>query len=310
MGTVPGPHGALSGGIVRAVFGPAIVAAALLAAGCMSWTPGWRSPELARDAGDLPGAAAAAARAELLLTSADDAGRLRAAIAAYDEALRLAPDSGEVLAGLAEAHVLLGAAYSDERKDKARAFTTGIRYAERAMALRPGFRRRVEAGESLGEASVELGPEDLRPMLLWVTGVSYYYKECLGVLGHLTNFRWMLRTRNVMERMMALDPTFEHGAVPFSLAIYHIGLPASAGRDLTRAAELLERAVAESPTSLLTRWGRAKYLHVKTQDRAAFRRDLEWVLSRDPRDADSPLRWNVYFQRDARQLLAEIDERF
>ncbi|MFN7943039.1 MAG: TRAP transporter TatT component family protein [Thermoanaerobaculia bacterium] len=235
---------------------------------------------------------------------------MREAIAAYEEALGSAPESGEVLARLAEAHVLYGAAYSDARRDKARSYITGIRYAEQAAALNPEFRRRVEAGESFGGASAVLGRDELRPMLLWVTGVSYYYKECLSGVGHLTQFRWMLRTREVMERMMALDPAFEHGAVPFSLAIYFIGLPAGAGRDLTRSADLLAQAVAESPTSLLTRWGRAKYLHVKTGDRAAFRRDLEWVLAQDPTAADTPLRWNVYFQRDARELLAQIERWF
>ncbi len=295
---------------MRTTPGSAVVAALLLVSGCMGWTPGWQSPALPQSSGDPGGAAAALARAEVLFESADNAVRLRAAIAAYDEALRLAPESGGALARLAEAHLLLGAAYSGEKRDKARAFTTGIRYAEQAMALNPGFRRRVEAGDSLGEASSELGRDELRPMLLWVTGVSYYYKECLGGLEHLANFRWMLRAQEVMERMMALDPTFEHGAVPFSLAIYFIGLPTNAGRDLKRAAELLDQAVAESPTSLLTRWGRAKYLHVRTGDRAAFRRDLEWVLSQDPGAADSPLRWNVYFQRDARALLGQMESSF
>ena len=287
-----------------------MAAGLLLAGGCMSWTPGWRSPSLVGSAQDVGDAGMALERAETLFESADSASRLREAITAYDEALRSAPESGEVLVRLAEAHILYGAAYSDGKRDKAHSYITGIRYAEQALALNPQFRRRVEAGESLGEASAELGRDELRPMLFWVTGVSYYYKECLGGLGQLTQFRWMLRTREVMERMMALDPAYEHGAVPFSLAIYYIGLPASAGRDLARSADLLAQAVAESPTSLLTRWGRAKYLHVKTGDRAAFRRDLEWVLEQDPTAADSPLRWNVYFQRDARELLAQIEHWF
>jgi TRAP transporter T-component len=282
----------------------------LLVGGCMSWTPGWQSPSPVRRAQDVGDAEVALEHAKTLLESADSARRLQGAIAAYDEALRSAPDSGLLLVGLAEAHILYGAAYADERRQKAHSYITGIRYAEQAMALNAEFRRRVEGGESLGEASVALGRDELRPMLFWVTGVSYYYKECLGGLGQLTQFRWMLRTREVMERMMALDPAYEHGAVPFSLAIYFIGLPASAGRDLTRSADLLAQAVSESPTSLLTRWGRARYLHVKTGDRAAFRRDLEWVLAQDPTAADSPLRWNVYFQRDARELLAQIEHWF
>ena len=276
----------------------------------MSWTPGWRSPSPAGSAREDGGAGRALERAETLFESADSASRLQEAIAAYDEALRAAPESGVALVRLAEAHILYGAAYADGKRDKAHSYIAGIRYAEQALAQNPEFRRRVEAGESLGEASAALGRDELRPMLFWVTGVSYYYKECLGGIGHLTQFRWMLRTREVMERMMAVDPAYEHGAVPFSLAIYYIGLPASAGRDLERSAELLAQAVAESPTSLLPRWGRAKYLHVKTGDRAAFRRDLEWVVEQNPAAAASPLRWNVYFQRDARELLSQVERWF
>ena len=109
---------------------------------------------------------------------------------------------------------------------------------------------------------------------------------------------------------MELDPAYEHGAVPCSLAVYVIGRPASAGRDLERSAELLAQSIADAPTSLLARWGRAKYLHVRTGDRAAFRQDLEWVLAQDPAQAESPRRWNVYFQRDARDLLGRIESLF
>jgi len=49
---------------------------------------------------------------------------------------------------------------------------------------------------------------------------------------------------------------------------------------------------------------------VRTGDRAGFRRDLEWVLAQDPQRAESPFRWNVYFQRDAREMLARIDRWF
>lgn len=284
----------------------------LPAGGCMSWTPGWEGappPGASAAAGGIaPGPALVLA--EELFEGAVDAPGLRRAIGAFEAALPSAADAGAVLARLSEAHILLGAAYAEGRREKAQAFTTGIRHAERAMAENPAFLRRVEAGEPLGDASAELARAEIRPMLFWVTGVSYYYKECLGGLGHLLQFRWMLRTRQVMDRMMELDPAYEHGAVPFSLAIYFIGLPASAGRDLERSAGLFAQSVADAPTSLLAPWGRAKYLHVKTGDRAAFREDLEWVLAQDPARAESPLRWNVYFQRDARELLGRIESLF
>lgn len=301
---------------LRATLLASVVAAGFVCAGCMSWTPGWKAPVPPRGAGEVE---AALQRADALFEVADDAAQLRAAIAAYDTALQALPVGSDgrlpvaaarPLTQLAEAHVLFGAAYAQGKPEKARSYITGIRYAEQAMACVPAFRRRVEAGASISEAVAELGREQMRPMLFWVTGVSFYFKECLRAPSHLWNFRWMLRTREVMTRMMEVDPEAEHGAVPFSLAIYYLGLPKSAGGDLGRSAELLAQAEAQAPGALLTRWGRAKYLYVRTGDRAGFQRDLEWVLAQDPRREDGQYRWNVYFQRDAREMLSRIDRWF
>lgn len=285
----------------------AALAAGVVLTGCLSWSPGW---ETATPAAVGQAGSEARQQAKMLFEVADDGPRLEAAITAWEEILRAAPDDREALESLAEAHVLYGAAYADGKKEKGRFYRRGIQYAERGMARNTAFRNQVEAGKSLGEAARELGNEELRPMLFWVTGVSYYFKECLGGFGKVWHFRWMLRTREVMERMLAIDPEAEQGAVFFSLGIYRIAAPPGAGRDLKLSAEFLDKAIAVAPTSLLPRWGRAKYYHVKTGDREGYRRDLEWVLAQDPRAAASSYRWNVYFQRDAGKLLAEIGREF
>jgi len=46
-------------------------------------------------------------------------------------------------------------------------------------------------------------------------------------------------------------------------------------------------------------------------DRASFERELRWVLAQDPRKTTGdPYPWNVYFQREACQLLAAADAIF
>lgn len=283
------------------------LAAALLLAGCTSWTPGWH---------DAPPANAQPLQTEALrltdarFENADTAEKLREVIAGYDDILIHEPSNTRALTQLAEANILYGAAYARDGSEKAAAYLNGIRLAERAMTANPEFRARVAAGASVGEAAATLGAGDIRPMLFWATGVSYYFKESLSGFSRLTHARWMLQTREVMERMMAVAPDYEAGVVPFSLAIYRIGSPPGAGRDLTKAAQLIDQAIAVSPGSLLPRWGRAKYLHVRNGDRDAYRRDLEWVLAQDPRAAGSNYRWNVYFQRDAKTMLDDIDRYF
>ena len=53
-----------------------------------------------------------------------------------------------------------------------------------------------------------------------------------------------------------------------------------------------------------------KILYTKTRDKEAFKSDLEWVTAQDPHKADSPYPANAYFQREARELLAHIDDYF
>lgn len=288
----------------------AALAAALLLTGCMSWTPGWKSEPIASPAVAQP-ADSTPANADALLENAGDATSLQRAIAAFEARLVASPNDRAILSRLAETHILYGAAYAKSTGEKGEWYRTGIRYAERAMATNATFSARIAAGHSLGEAVATLSgdDDDMRAMLFWVTGVSYYFKECLG-LRTLVYFRWMLGTREVMERMLTLNPEFEHGAVLFSLGIYNLALPPGAGRDMKKSEEFLARAVAASGPSLLPRWGRAKYFQTKTSNREGFREDLEWVVAQDPRAGGSPYAWNVYFQRDAREMLARIDDHF
>ena len=302
--SAPGPSHQLPTTVVRL---PVAVLTAALFAGCMTWNPGWEAPSVPNASQAEP---VALAHAEHLYRRADDRESLIEATAAFERSLALSPDDYDVLVRLSETRILDGAAYASRRREKAAAYREGIRYAERAMATNPSFRERVEAGATVGGAVSELGQREIKAMLLWVTGVSYYFKECQSGLGHVVNFRWMRRTQEVMEHMMTVDPGFENGAVPFSLGIYYVGLPPSVGGDLDRAEELMARAVEESGSHLLPRWGRAKYLHLKTGDREAFQRDLEWVLAQNPGESDSPYAWNVYFQNDAKAMLSSIDRHF
>lgn len=272
--------------------------------GCMSWTPGWKPAPIASPVAK-ESRAPSLAGCDLLLDKAGDAQSLSIAIAAYEGLLVSSPDDRSVLDRLAETHILYGAAYAESAREKGRWYRAGIRYAERAMAGNEAFAARVAAGESIGDAVSSLGRDEgeMRAMLFWVTGVSYYFKECTGPRAVLY-FRWMLRTREVMERMLALDPTFEHGAVLFSLGIYNLALPPGAGRDMGLSKDFLERAVSASGTSLLPRWGRAKYFQARTGNRDGFVEDLQWVMAQDPRSSDGRFAWNVYFQRDAKAMLS------
>ena len=117
---------------------------------------------------------------------------------------------------------------------------------------------------------------------------SYLFKECQSPPGRVVNFRWMKRAQGVLTRLTEIDEGYEHGAVPLTWGIYYLPLPKAVGGDMAASAANLERAIAIGPTSLLNRWGRAKYSFEKTGNRAGFVADMSWGLEQDPRHASSP----------------------
>lgn len=275
---------------------------ALTLVGCLTWPPGWEDRLAERSGGQ---ASQLYERAERLMEDAGTEESVRFAIAAYQKALDVDPQMIQAMVRQAELHVLLGAAYAQSKAVKRKAYLAAIRLCERAMGRNPEFRAAVDGGVTIEQASVHLGVEHSGVMFWWITGVSYLFKECQSPPQRVINFRWMKRTQGVLQRLGELEPRFLEGGVPFTWGIFYLSLPRAVGGDMQRSGESFEAAIALSPGSLLHRWGRAKYFHVKTGDRAGFAADLQWVLAQDPRNAASPYRWNVYFQRDARALLGD-----
>lgn len=293
------PAGACTPVVARWLRGTTAAAVVWLSAGCMSWTPGWEQMPVTEPSVTQSNLSELERRLDLAGTEPE----LRAVIASLESATVAPADSTARLTRLAEAHILYGAAHASSRGDKGMHYERGLQYAERAMATNAAFLERVERGESIVEASAALTRREGEAMLLWVTGVSYHFREVLSGPGRVLSSRRIMQTAGMLERLMEIAPELEHGAVPFSLAIYNIARPPWAGRDLERAEELLARAETLGPESMLIPWGRAKYLHSRTGDLDAFERDLRQVLDLDPRAASTPYSWNVYFQRDAEKML-------
>jgi hypothetical protein len=125
------------------------------------------------------------------------------------------------------------------------------------------------------------------------------------------NSRWIKRNKTFMDRIEAVDPNWKGGANYFNLGIYYLALPKSFGGDLKKSAEYLRKAESAGPDRLLIPWGRAKYYYYHQKNRQGFEKDLKWVLTQDPRRATGDTYpWNVYFQAQARELLASIDDLF
>jgi hypothetical protein len=241
---------------------------------------------------------------------ADDEEALRKAIVEYEAVIQVHPSNFEALESLGHLHLLLGDGYCTDRSEKRFHFRMSLRCNELAMYTNEGFRSLIDHGEPVWRATEALSDREMKPMFFWVTAVFYYYKECLGGSGQMLNFRWIRRARTVLEGLSKRDPDWGGGALHFTWALYYLAIPESVGGDRERSRELLALAVERGPSRLLNRWGRAKYFHVKMQNRDEFRADLEWVLAKDVHRMEGDYAWNAYFQKDAREMLENIDRFF
>jgi tetratricopeptide (TPR) repeat protein len=291
----------------RPVLAMAIVFIALLVGSCMSWDPGWNQPRIvaeARDPSELW------ERSRHQMNGADTRESLGALLSTYEAILVIDPGSRDALTSLGTYYTLMGAGYTQDAGQKAEYYTKAIRHCEMAMYLNPLFKVLVDSGESVWDASRVLTARDAAAMGYWVTAILYYFKEVVPDPLKPFYSSWLTRSRIVMERIEVVMPNWSGGANYFNLGIYYLATPKAMGGDLERAVQYFDRARAAGPDWLLTPWGRAKYLYPLTGDREAFRSDLEWLLAYDPRDSGTPYPWGVYFQRDGRALLAQIDDLF
>lgn len=276
--------------------------------GCLSWQPRWGAPPPTTP---LPGdAAPALAAAEEATAVAHDGEGVQRAMAAYERVLAVDPHHYGALVSLGDLAILRGTAYATSCDEKRALYDRAMMLAERAMYTHPELRRLAHAGARPWEAAHVLEREQMRSMMVWMTALLYRFKECMSSPARVANIRWIQRLDPLLDRMEQLDEGWSGGAVPFTRAFYQFVLPPSMGGDREAAARSFARAIELGPDRLLHRWGRARFFHVLTGNRAGFVEDLEWVVAQDPQESSDRPPWNLYIHRDAQRLLGEADRLF
>ena len=279
------------------------VLAAGLVSGCVSWRPDWDRTVPAVADTDME-AAPLLVKAERLTLAAGSRSELLAAITALEAVLAADASNFRALTSLGHLYILLGAAYTEDRAEKTRHFQTARRCNEWAMYTNVEFAARMQTGEKPWEAAGVLTGREVPAMFYWVTAVLYHFKEGMSLPGKVVNRQWLEWCGIFLHRIEEIDPNWGGGGVQFSLAIYYGALPKTLGGDRQLSDTYLARSIAIGPHWLLNRWGRAKYFHVRDKNRSGFEEDLRWVVAQDIHRAGGVYPWKVYFQRDARKMLA------
>lgn len=234
---------------------------------------------------------------------------LEQAIAHWEAHVAARPDDGNALAMLSRAYYFLADGHLRGLGPKSDqylgAFERGIAAGERALAATsPEFKARVTRDEKVEEAIKVVGKEGL-PAMYWYAVNLGKWSRAKGIAALLGNKD---RVKGVLERVLALDESFFHGAPHRYFGVYWSLLPV--GRDLDKSKQHFERSLAIAPSYVGTKVLMAESYAVKKQDRALYTRLLDEVLAA-PDDGIADLVAETRVEKDkARELKAKTDENF
>ncbi len=243
-----------------------------------------------------------------LESEADNAESVELLLNTLKELEKVDPANYLALWKIGNYNILMGAAYSDKKRDRKKHYREAIQYCEKAMFTNADFKSTVLDGVDICSACSKLTLHEIDAMGYWYTARFYYFKDCLSPLGRLFNTHIVIDNNTMIERIDQLDSTWAGGGNYFSRALYYIAVPERFGGSKERADQEFGKAIKTGPDYLVNRWGRAKYLYSITGNKAGFVSDMEWVLQQDPRNSGNTYPWNIYFQRDARSVLASGDD--
>ncbi len=242
-----------------------------------------------------------------------DEARARAAIAGWQEALRVDPKNTALRSKLARAHYFLADSVLwfkvnvDESEAAAQEMAANYReaanQAELALGLGyPAYRSKVCARQPY---EVALGQLDARavPALYWYAASLSRWALMVSLLEVLDQTD---RIKSMMAFIKQTQPDFWYGAADRYLGGYNTKIPLPSG-NLPVALTHFEASLAAGPNYLATKVIMAEMYAAKAGDRDLFKRLLEEVIAFDVAAAPELRAENEAEQRKAKVLLDDID---
>ena len=218
------------------------------------------------------------------------AGPIGAAVAAYEEALRAAPQSLEAHWKLLRALWFQGDYVASDNAAKQRVFGRGREVSDAAMAVlaRRVGREKLEAARAADRAAALRAIPEAPPLLLWSAANWGLWGEAFGKLAAARQGVGS-KIRDWAETLILLDERFENGGGHRVLGRLHSEAPkvpfVTGWVDRDRALAELEKAIAIAPQDLSNRLYLAEALldhHPARRERAiAVLRELAAATPRD-----------------------------
>ncbi len=268
---------------------------------------GWKlfeEPAMSGDTSELLG------KAETQILKADTKEKVIGIINTYETILKIDPMNREALLGAAMYCFLIAYGYSVKQEEKKKYFLDEKKYSEQLMYTNPDFKTLVDNGGKVWDGSISLTINEMGAMFWWYLGIAGYWQECQNNFKKLLTARLPYNGRKILAKMMEIDPKWWYGTPYYIWANQYAVLPGFLGGDIKKADEYYKKAIDLGPYMFNFRRTRALLLHTKTKNKEAFKKDLNWVLSEDPHRGGPSFPFNIFLQRNAKEMLDNIDNYF
>lgn len=241
----------------------------------------------------------------------DESASVDQAIASYSAVTEADPGNYDAWVALSRAQYFKADCHLRFEDGQDEAFLStleaGTQAAERGlMAVSDEFAERMRNGTRIEEA-VSVLEASAVPALYWR---SSNLGKWASADGFATLLSYKDEIRAVMQRCLELDAPYYYYGPDRYFGVFYGRAPSFAGGDLERSREHFEASLAQQPNYFATHVLMAQDFAVKSQDRALFEEQLNWVLENDPESLPEVAPENRCEQRKARLLLATADEVF
>ena len=253
-------------------------------------------------------ASALSAEADAAWALRQDPAQTKLSIDKWEQMLASSPKDAALLTKLAQAYRFYGDLHQRLAGDKdgmLASLEKGVTLGERAMvASSAEFEQRVKAGEK-PEDAVSSIPAEGQPAMYW-------YSVCLGKWANEQGIAALLKYKSriykIMERVLAIDPTYYYGAPHRYFGVYFAKAPGFAGGDMGKAKEHFEKSIELAPDYLATKVLYAEFWATKEDEEDLFYKLLDEVIAADPGKIPEVAPEQVFEIEKAKRLKIEGEE--
>ncbi len=251
--------------------------------------------------------AATRAQAEALWAQRGEEQKLRDALTSYEQVLAAAPGDRGALYHLLRGYYFLGDGHLTDKDQKLEVWAKAITYGNQCLALNTEYASLLGKGDEDPASASRAFTKDDVPCVYWASSALGKWAKASGIaltLKHLPT------VKAYMTKVGELDAAYYYDGPDRYWGVYYAAIPSFAGQDLNKSKEYFDKALAANPTFLGTHVLFAGEWAVKKQDKATFKKELEWVIAADPTVLPDVQPEMEAAQRQAKALLAAIDDNF